>query len=50
MIGFIRKAMSAVEQYQKRRVAYWQLNNLTDQELHDIGISRDMIREVVYGI
>ena len=36
----LKRLLHRWEEYQKRRVAYWQLHNLTDQELNDIGISR----------
>lgn len=35
--------------YQEKRVAIWQLNNLTDKQLNDIGLTRREIYEVVYG-
>tara|TARA_B100001093_G_scaffold484446_1_gene517870 strand:- start:333 stop:473 length:141 start_codon:yes stop_codon:yes gene_type:complete len=41
-----------VEWYQKgqeRKVALWQLQNMTDQELNDIGISRGEIYQKVYS-
>ena len=34
---------------QEARAAYWQLANLTDQELRDIGVTRSEIRNLVYG-
>jgi uncharacterized protein YjiS (DUF1127 family) len=34
---------------QEQRVAYWQLNNLTDSNLKDMGIHRSEIRRIVYG-
>lgn len=43
------KLYTAIKRSQERRVAYWQLNNLTDRELHDIGISRGQIYEVLNG-
>lgn len=33
---------------QMRRVAYWQLQNLSDNDLKDIGITRCDIRRVAY--
>jgi uncharacterized protein YjiS (DUF1127 family) len=43
------KLYEKIKRSQERRVAYWQLNNLTDKELHDIGISRGQIYEVING-
>jgi uncharacterized protein YjiS (DUF1127 family) len=44
----LRRLLHRWEEYQKRRVAYWQLHNLTDQELNDIGINRGDIYRVTY--
>lgn len=38
-----------IQELQQRRVDYWQLKNLTDKELRDIGISRGEIYDKVYG-
>jgi len=43
------KLFTLIKKAQERRVAYWQLNSLTDAELHDIGISRGQIYEVLNG-
>ena len=37
-----------IQKAQQRRVAYWQLQNMTDKDLADIGISRGDIRRVLY--
>jgi uncharacterized protein YjiS (DUF1127 family) len=34
---------------QEKRVAYWQLNNMSDKTLKDIGVSRGEIYWKVYG-
>jgi uncharacterized protein YjiS (DUF1127 family) len=34
---------------QQRRVAYWQLQNLSDKDLKDMGIHRSEIYRVAYG-
>lgn len=34
---------------QQRRVHYWQLMNLTDKELNDIGITKTDIKNAIYG-
>lgn len=35
--------------YQEKRVAIWQINNLTDLQLKDIGYTRSQLYEAVYG-
>ncbi len=42
--GLIKK----IQHHQQRRVAFWQLNNLTDQQLKDIGINRSDIYNVAF--
>ena len=39
----------AVAVAQQRRADYWLLRNMSDKELHDIGISRGDIRNVIAG-
>jgi len=39
----LRKIFNKITDMQRRRTAYWQLQNLTDQQLHDIGVSRSEI-------
>lgn len=41
--------LKKIQELQQRRVDYWQLKNLTDKELRDIGISRGEIYDKVYG-
>lgn len=38
------RIMKSIAKAQQRRVAYWQLQNLTDKDLKDIGITRGEIR------
>ena len=38
-----------IQQRQLKQVAYWQLNNLSDKMLRDIGITRGDIRRVANG-
>lgn len=40
-----RRAVAA----QERRANYWKLQNMTDKELRDIGITRGNIRQVIAG-
>jgi uncharacterized protein YjiS (DUF1127 family) len=44
-----RKVLKAIQENQQRRADYWILMNLSDKELHDMGISRGEIRQKVYG-
>ena len=37
-----------IEENQRRRVAYWQLKNLSDHDLKDIGLNRCDIYRVAY--
>lgn len=45
-----KRILNAFEKAQMKRVAYWQLQNLTDRELKDIGISRGDIRRLAYEL
>ena len=38
------RIINSIAKAQQRRVAYWQLQNLTDKDLKDIGITRGEIR------
>jgi len=43
-----KRFMRAIERSHSRRVAYWQLSNLTDKDLKDIGLTRSDIRRIAY--
>ena len=43
-----KRLIKAIQKNQERRVAFWQLNKMSDRELHDIGISRADIRRIAY--
>jgi|TARA_R110002124_G_scaffold226009_1_gene391174 uncharacterized protein YjiS (DUF1127 family) len=43
-----KKLIKKLQVYQQRRAEYWQLNNLTDQMLKDIGITRGEINYRFY--
>ena len=43
-----KKIISKLQEYQMRRVAYWQLHNLTARELKDVGLSRCDIDRIAY--
>ena len=42
--NFIKK----LQVHQQRRAEYWQLNNLTDEMLKDIGMTRGEIQDKFY--
>jgi len=44
-----KNILRKIEKAQARRVAYWQLQNLSDKDLYDIGIHRSQIRSVIYS-
>lgn len=43
-----KKLLSKLQENQMRRTAYWQLQNLTNKELNDIGLCRGDIRRIAY--
>ena len=49
-MSWLKTICRAISKAQMRRVAYWQLQNLTDKDLKDIGITRGEIREAARGI
>jgi uncharacterized protein YjiS (DUF1127 family) len=42
------KFIIMIQKAQMRRVAYWQLQNLSDRNLKDIGITRGDVRRIAY--
>ena len=40
----INAILKKVAEYQTRRASYWMLQNMTDRQLSDIGVSRSEIR------
>jgi uncharacterized protein YjiS (DUF1127 family) len=49
LLDKVSKIHNKIVEIQKRRVAYWQLQNLSDKELRDLNISRHDIQRAVYG-
>lgn len=47
MLKFINKLFRTIERIQTKRAAYWQLQNLSDRELRDMGITRGEIRDII---
>jgi uncharacterized protein YjiS (DUF1127 family) len=41
-------ALRSIQEGQQRRADFWILQNMSDKELRDIGISRTEIRRTVY--
>jgi len=48
MKNFFCFLWKAIEETQQRRADYWILQNLSDRELRDMGISRSQIRSAIY--
>lgn len=44
-----KRFVKAIQKSQERKVALWQLQNMTDRELRDIGVSRAEIKSKVYS-
>ena len=38
-----------IKETNEKRVAYWQLNNMSDKALKDMGITRGDIYQKIYG-
>jgi len=43
-----KKFIKALQDSQMRRAQYWQLVNMSDSALRDIGITRNEIKKVLY--
>jgi len=44
-----KRFIKALQESQQRRVSYWQLNNMSDSALKDIGVTRGEIKQKFYG-
>jgi uncharacterized protein YjiS (DUF1127 family) len=44
-----KRIYNFIKESQEKRIAYWQLNNMSDRTLKDIGVSRSEIWYKVYG-
>tara|TARA_R110000751_G_scaffold69496_3_gene141105 strand:+ start:398 stop:550 length:153 start_codon:yes stop_codon:yes gene_type:complete len=44
-----KKLIKAIQDSQMRRVQYWQLINMSNSALKDIGVTRGEIKEKFYG-
>ena len=49
MKKFFKRILKAIEESQQKRADYYMLTKYTDRELHDIGIGRSQVREIIYG-
>jgi len=47
-VDMFNRIIKSIQQAQMKRVAYWQLQNLSDKDLKDIGINRNDIRRISY--
>lgn len=45
----LKRILDAIIQHQTKRAAYWQLRNLSDAQLKDMGLCRGDIYTKVYG-
>ena len=43
-----KNIIKAIQNAQERRVAYWQLQHMSDKALRDIGVTRGEIRQKVF--
>lgn len=44
-----KRFVKAIRKSQERKVALWQLQNMSDKQLRDIGVSRAEIKSKVYS-
>ena len=44
----IKSQVNTIKKIQERRVAYWQLQHMSDKALRDIGVTRGEIRQKVF--
>ena len=44
-----KRILKRFQENQQRRADYWILMNMSDKELHDMGISRGEVYQKVYG-
>lgn len=44
-----KNLLTHIQENQQRRADYWVLQNMSNKELHDMGISRGEIYNRVYG-
>lgn len=49
MLNFFQRGFKALQNAQQARADYWLLQNMTDKELRDIGITRGNIKQVIAG-
>ena len=43
-----KNIIKAIQNAQERRVAYWQLQHMSDKALRDIGVTRGEIKQKVF--
>jgi len=44
-----KRFVKAIRKSQERKVALWQLQNMSDKQLRDIGVSRAEIKNKIYS-
>ena len=47
--NMLKKIWNRIVKMQEARAAYYALNNMTDKELRDIGVTRCELKQRVYG-
>ena len=47
--AMFKRIYDFIKETNEKRVAYWQLNNMSDKALKDMGISRGEIYNKIYG-
>jgi uncharacterized protein YjiS (DUF1127 family) len=45
----LKKIVDYIVRHQERRVALFQLENLSQKQLDDLGLSRHQLKEKIYG-
>ena len=48
-MGILKKLLRSIQESQQKRADYWILQNMTNKDLRDIGITRTEIRQKVYS-
>ena len=48
-MGILNKIFNALQEHQQRRADYWVLQNLSDKDLRDIGLTRSEIKHRVHN-
>lgn len=44
---FFQRVKDVLEKHQERRVARWQIENMTERQLNDLGLSKKQLRAIL---